>query len=267
MTESLPIKDLVTKAWAGEAEAQYRLGHAYLWGEGVEPDKAKALHWLLAAAVQGHAEAENDAGTAYLRGIATPANPEEATRWYRRSAEKGNAVAAYNLAMRYLNGHGAPCAPEAAAHWLAKSIEGGYTEAVTTLGRLHLSGTGVKKSYPTAADLLTSAAAAGDASTSEYLEPIKGALEVAALGGDQLAAVCLGRMHAQGFGCERNESHAYAWYHWAAKKCSAGNVQDEANDGYKFFRAVLSAKERKQTEEWLDARAASKACAPAERPT
>lgn len=111
-----PIDKLRTRAWAGDAEAQYHLAHALLWGEGVEPDECKAFHWLLAAAVQGHAGAENDAGTAYLRGVGTPAYPEEATRWYRRSAEKGHAVAAYNLAMRYLNGHGSRCDPETAAN-------------------------------------------------------------------------------------------------------------------------------------------------------
>ena len=78
-----------------------------------------------------------------------------------------------------------------------------YSAMTAILLRLHLSGTGVKKCYTTAADLLTSAAGAGDASAVEYLEPIRRALEISALAGDQLAAVCLGRIYAQGLGCER----------------------------------------------------------------
>lgn len=104
----------------------------------------------------------------------------------------------------------------------------------------------------------------GDASVSEYLEPIKGALEVAALACDPLASVCLGRMYAQGLGCERNPMHAYAWFRWAAKRCSAGNVHDEANDGYQFFHSLLSPRERKDSEEWLDALARRRVCDPAE---
>ena len=44
-----------------------------------------------------------------------------------------------------------------------------YSAMTAILLRLHLSGTGVKKCYTTAADLLTSAAGAGDASAVEYL--------------------------------------------------------------------------------------------------
>jgi uncharacterized protein len=246
-----PVEDLITKACVGDAEAQYRLAHAFLCGQ-VEPDESKALHWLLAAAAQGHAAAENDVGTAYLRGVGAPPDPQEATRWYRRSAEKGNAVAAYNLAMRYLNGHGARCAPETAAHWLAVSAERGYTEALTTLGRLHLSGTGVRKCYTAAAELLTSAAAAGDASASRYIEPIRKSLEVSALNGCQTASVCLGRIYAQGLGRQPSAMNAYAWYRWATKKCRAGHLADEATGGYRFFLSVLSPKEKKRGAAWLN---------------
>jgi hypothetical protein len=242
------MKELIARAWAGDAEAQYRLAHAFLWGQGIEPDERKALHWFLAAAAQGHAAAENDAGTAYLRGVGTVSNPQAATRWYRRSAEKGNAVAAYNLAMRYLNGHGARCAPETAAHWLAASAERGYTEALTTLGRLHLSGTGVPKCYTSAAELLTSAAAAGDASASRYLDPIERALERAALAGNQIASICLGRIYAQGLGREPSTRKAYAWYGWAVNKCRTSHLSDEAKDGHRFFVRLLSPDERRRAD-------------------
>ena len=51
---------LVCLAENGDAEAQYNLGLAYLYGEeGMEEDRMQALQWLDKAAKQGHRLANN----------------------------------------------------------------------------------------------------------------------------------------------------------------------------------------------------------------
>ncbi|MGA2170957.1 MAG: hypothetical protein ABSG62_22455, partial [Terracidiphilus sp.] len=46
----------------GYADAQFNLGVAYAYGEGVRQDYARAAVWLRKAAEQGHAEAQRSLG-------------------------------------------------------------------------------------------------------------------------------------------------------------------------------------------------------------
>ena len=52
----------------GHADAQYKLGDCYYYGDGVENDKEKAVQWYRKAAEQGHAEAQYKLGDCYYYG-------------------------------------------------------------------------------------------------------------------------------------------------------------------------------------------------------
>lgn len=85
--------DLEERARAGEAEAQYRLGLAYLMGEGVPQDYARAAEWFEKAAEQGVADAQFQIGTLYAYGTGVPFSQAEAVHWWRQAAARGSLEA------------------------------------------------------------------------------------------------------------------------------------------------------------------------------
>ena len=58
----LVAQDLLKKAEAGDAKAQFLLATAYDTGSGAPRNAVQAERWYLAAAKQGHVEAHNSLG-------------------------------------------------------------------------------------------------------------------------------------------------------------------------------------------------------------
>ncbi len=77
-------------AEGGDAQAQYRLGMMYDFGQGVNKDPAESARWLRLAAVQGHADAQFALGMKYDVGIGVPWSPAEAHWWVRQAAYQGH---------------------------------------------------------------------------------------------------------------------------------------------------------------------------------
>jgi TPR repeat protein len=73
----------------GSALAQYRLGIAYLSGDGVPENHAEGVNWLVKAAKQGSIVAHYQLGLAYCHGIGVPQNYIEAYRFANMAAAKG----------------------------------------------------------------------------------------------------------------------------------------------------------------------------------
>ena len=61
--------DLVTKANAGNAEAQSQLGYMHRTGNGAAQDYSKAFMWYRMAAEQGDVKAQGNLGLMYLNGL------------------------------------------------------------------------------------------------------------------------------------------------------------------------------------------------------
>ena len=59
------IAALRVQADAGDAAAQFNLGFAYSFGEGVPQDDVQAVSWFRQAAEQGHAIAQYNLGVMY----------------------------------------------------------------------------------------------------------------------------------------------------------------------------------------------------------
>jgi hypothetical protein len=80
----------------GHAQAQFRLGCLYVFGQGVPEDHALALRLYRLAAEQGDADAQNNVGGMYAEGMGVPANPIEAYMWFELAAVSGHAMARRN---------------------------------------------------------------------------------------------------------------------------------------------------------------------------
>jgi hypothetical protein len=63
--EPADIAALRVQADAGDAAAQFNLGFAYSFGEGVPQDDVQAVSWFRQAAEQGHAIAQYNLGVMY----------------------------------------------------------------------------------------------------------------------------------------------------------------------------------------------------------
>lgn len=94
------IDALRTAASAGDAEAQYRLGQAYLLGKGVTQDADVAIMWYRRAYGQGHGPAGDELGFAlFSHGERKAAMP-----FIERSAARGDPRAFYILGTAHFNG-------------------------------------------------------------------------------------------------------------------------------------------------------------------
>lgn len=70
----------------GDAEAQFRLGVMYQWGEGAVPNLARAAEWYRRAAEQGLAKAQNNLGLLYAQGQGVPQDYVAAYMWFTLAA-------------------------------------------------------------------------------------------------------------------------------------------------------------------------------------
>lgn len=78
------LNDVRARAEAGDANAQYTLGLAYLNREDVIQNHAnkESFVWLSKAANQGHWAAQHALGMSYFSGKGVEVNKEEAQRWF-----------------------------------------------------------------------------------------------------------------------------------------------------------------------------------------
>ncbi len=83
-------QELGRLAEGGDAQAQFRLGMMYDFGQGVNKDPTESARWLRLAAVQGYADAQFALGMKYDVGIGVPWSPAEAHWWVRQAAYQGH---------------------------------------------------------------------------------------------------------------------------------------------------------------------------------
>lgn len=165
------IKEIKAKAEAGNAEAQYDLGHLYYDGWAGSVDHDLAVKWWREAAKQGHAMARNNLGNCYRMGHGVPRDDFEALKLFRiaagqgqidaqanlagmygegkfikddqeavslilNAAEKGSSSARFNLGLMYFNGYGVPRDLAMAAKWYQRAAESGNLDAQCNLALL-----------------------------------------------------------------------------------------------------------------------------------
>lgn len=117
----------------GNAEAQYRPGCFYMFGDGVEENEEKGVMLIHKAAGQGHIEAQYELGIDDTKGYDVEID-EEAAKWFKKAAEQGYTETQYVLGVNYSAGPGAGLNGKEAGKWLQKAAEEGHIEAEYWLG-------------------------------------------------------------------------------------------------------------------------------------
>ena len=103
LTQAQSIADLLHKAQAADAKAQYDLADRYFEGTGMAKDPKQGLVWLRKSAGQGYVGAEATLGFFYQRGfyqngVEIAPDAQEAANWYRKAARQNNTKAQTRLA-------------------------------------------------------------------------------------------------------------------------------------------------------------------------
>jgi hypothetical protein len=127
----------------GDANAQYKLGNMYYYGQGVPRDYAEAFRWYSKAADQGNAMGQSGLGYLYAHGEGVPQDYARALGLYRNSADQGYAKAQYALGLMYYHGYGVPQDNAETARWYRKAADQGYAYAQSNLGYMYKYGYGV----------------------------------------------------------------------------------------------------------------------------
>jgi TPR repeat protein len=112
------------RAAAGEPDAQFELGHAYLNGWGVPENHLEATAWYRRAAEQGYSDAQFALALAYTNGWGVPQSDQDAATWYRAAAEQGDLAAQECLGWMYHMGLGVPKDPVQGLMWMDLAAEG-----------------------------------------------------------------------------------------------------------------------------------------------
>jgi TPR repeat protein len=135
----------------GNAKAQYFLGYLYRHGQGVKQDFAAAARWMRGAAERGYARAQCELGYFYYQGTGVSRNVSESLAWYKRCAAQGNSAGQRWLGYQYERGREVPREPAEAVRWYRKAAEQGDLTAALYLARAYRTGKGAPRSYVKAA--------------------------------------------------------------------------------------------------------------------
>ncbi|MDR0872547.1 MAG: sel1 repeat family protein [Prevotellaceae bacterium] len=122
-------KDYEEKANAGDAEAQFYLGHCYEYGKGIATNYEQAAFWYKKAAEQDYRKAQNDLGNFYFSGIGVKQDYEQATFWYHKAAEQGDEKSQSYLGYCYFSGNGVEQDYKQATFWYCKAAAQGDNTA------------------------------------------------------------------------------------------------------------------------------------------
>ena len=98
------IAALEASAAGGDVEAQNALGNAYVNGQGVDRDIAKAIEYYETAAIAGSGPAAFNLGLLHELGRGVELDLEKAFAYYLRAAELGLPAAQFNVGNMYSRG-------------------------------------------------------------------------------------------------------------------------------------------------------------------
>ena len=257
------VRELLQRAEAGEAEAQYELSICYGRGNGVRQDYAEAFKWAMASAKQGYAPAEGTVGSCYQEGKGVEQNIEEAIKWIQRAADKGDMLACWNRGLFYLTGaYGAEQNFEKAAIYIRRAADAGYVHARRIMGLMHLRGDGVPQDVELGRQWLEKAAAQSDAESEVWLARMAagvGKLEEAiswtksaAEHGHGGAAASLGELYLTGEGEAVPQDLALARL-WYERGVELGNAQAQNDLGYMLLMGIGGEPDTERAKELFEA--------------
>lgn len=184
--KSIPVKECMSKAKKGDADAQIELALRYFKGNGVKQSEEKALKLAMKSAKQGNGKAlyflafiENDlhktdlaksllklaAEKGYVlaetrMGIIkfSEGDYAQSYQWHLKAAKHGNIQSCYECGVYLLMGDGVEQDLEEAVRWFRIAAEGGHIRAQYELGICYANGEGVDQDYKESAKWITKSA-------------------------------------------------------------------------------------------------------------
>jgi hypothetical protein len=166
------LQETSTNAQAGDAEAQFILGKAYLSGQGMDKNYAEAAKWFRKGADQGNEDAQNGLGVMYNSGLGVNQNYAEAFKLFQLAAAQGSAKAQVNLGLAYEKAQGVDKNYAEAVNWYRKAAEQGNVMGQAHLGLMYNNGWGVDKDNVEAKKWFQKAAAQGDEFSKRALQQL-----------------------------------------------------------------------------------------------
>lgn len=133
---SAETKALITKADAGDVEAQFNVGYAYDSGNGARTSKDKAKKYYQMAAEQGYAEAQNSLGSIYQE----EKNYIEAKSWYEQAFAQNHPMATNSLGHLYDLGLGVEQDRNKGFELYQKAADLGWAEAMWNIANMYGAG-------------------------------------------------------------------------------------------------------------------------------
>lgn len=124
------------QAESGDADAQYKLGNAYLRGTEVARDFDAAAEWFEKAAAQAHVKSHYKLGYLYYEGKGVKANYEKAYRHLRRAAQNEYSPAQFYLGKLYADGKGVEQDDTKALYWFSRAAGDNYVPAKSEVEKL-----------------------------------------------------------------------------------------------------------------------------------
>ena len=191
------LRPLRQQAEAGNADAQFNLGIAWINGSAGTVNYDQARYWWEKAAAQGQRIAQYNLGVLYDEGRGVSQDYRLAAQWYRKAAQQGFISAQYNLGNLYRDGKGVPQNAYIARDWQEKAAAQGDRDAMYALGSLYQQG------------------ALGISGNGQHALAFYW-LEQAAMRGNPRAQYELGGRYLRGEGVPRSEETALKWWQAAA---------------------------------------------------
>lgn len=182
-----------TLAEAGVVQAQYRLGLAYLSGEGVPYSTEAAVEWLSLAAGAGDIVAMRDMADIYADEDSPVFDPPVAARWYAAAAERGDETARFALAELAIQSASSPADQQLAVDSLREGARNGYVRAQLRLADVYERGKLI---------------AVDPVEASRWYAIAANVLGLQAAAGDTRAQIDLARLHLAGKGVRRDPARA-----------------------------------------------------------
>lgn len=167
---SIALDYLHQAANKGSGEAMYVLGYMHNYGEGMEPDFAKAADWYRKGADANNVSAMADLGLMYEDGKGVKKDEKMAVYWLDRAANEGHALAMTMLAYYYRSGHVVPKDYDTALRLAQRSAEAGSNSGMLLVGFMHDVGEGVPVDKLEAFRWYRKAAAAGNNMAANFIE-------------------------------------------------------------------------------------------------
>ena len=124
-------------------EAAYDMGRVHEFGMAGDIDIDKALEWYGKAAGFGEPRAQWRMGMAWVNGEGRAPDPRQAVEWFEKSAASGWPDGMLSLAVMYATGDGVPLDPARAASLYRQAADLGSAHALRSLAGMHAVGEGM----------------------------------------------------------------------------------------------------------------------------